>query len=574
MINVEQAVTSKFPGFANKPSLIRKPTLSILRKLLHESQINHFLEENRDAKDWEFIDRVFARLNFDYTVSHNDRANIPAIGRVVIFANHPIGSLDGLAILKLVREVRPDVKIVANDMLSHVKPLENLFIPLDNMTGGSARRCYKQIIESLQNEEAIIVFPAGEVSRAKPTGVKDSRWLPGFLHFARRGDAPILPIHIKAKNSLLFYGASLIFKPLGTAMLAHEMFKQHSRIIHFSVGKMIPRSALDSQNLHDRTLVKRLKKHLYKIGRRGQPIFETETTIAPPEKVSDLLEELNSGKLIGETRDGNNIYLFDYHENSAIVREIGRLRELSFRKAGEGSGKARDLDDYDKYYRHLVLWNTHNNEIAGAYRLGEGSTILRSHGEKGFYTSTLYEFEPGFQHYLQQCVELGRSFVNPKYWGKACLDYLWLGIGSYLYHNPHIRYLIGPVSMSADYPKPLKDMLAYYYHRYHPSPEHLASAYQPYVLDDSTIVELDKLFGERDRYDGFDFMQQQFKQLGHKIPVLFKQYSALFEEGGFTNIVFSVDPDFNDCIDGLCMADMTKLKASKKNRYVQQSQLS
>jgi len=572
MINVEQAVTNKFPGFANKHYLIRKPTVSFLRRLLHEKQINEFLTKNADAWAFEFIDRVFDFFNFTYSVNARDKSRIPAQGRVVIFANHPIGSLDGLAILKLISEVRSDVRIVANDMLLNFQQMKDLFIPLDNMTGSGARRSYKAVMQALNNDEAIIVFPAGEVSRAHPTGVRDCPWMPGFLHFARRAKAPLLPIKIVAKNSFLFYGASMIFKPLGTALLAREMFNQRSRVIKFHVGEQIPPSELSIESMHDRTLVRRLKKHLYKLGSKRKPIFETEKNVAHPESRQCLQEELKQAELIGETRDGNRIYLVDYQPGSAVINEIGRLREVTFRKVGEGTGRKRDIDNFDRNYRHLVLWDRENLEIAGAYRLGEGKKIMQEFGEKGFYTSTLYDFEPAFTPYLENCIELGRSFVSPQYWGKASLDYLWQGLGAYLSHNPDVRYVIGPVSMSAEYPRELMDTLAYFYRRYYPSEKPLAEAHRPYKLSDETKRELDGLFKDLDKDKAFDFMQERFVSKGHKLPILFKQYAACYEDGGFQSIVFSVDPDFGDCLDGLCMGDITKLKASKRKRYFIQTQ--
>lgn len=568
MINIEQAVTDKFPGFANTSGFIRRPTVSLLKKLIKEDEINAFLRTNEDAWGLEFIDRIFDYFNFTYTVSARERANIPSQGRVVIFANHPIGSLDGLAILRLVSEVRKDVRIVANDMLSHFNALEDLILPLDNMTGGSARKSYKRILECLEEEQAVIVFPAGEVSRAHPTGVRDTRWRPGFLHFARKSGAPLLPIHINAKNSLLFYGASMVFKPLGTALLAREMFNKQSSVINFSVGECIASQGLSSSNLHDRTLVSRLKKHLYKIGKRQRPIFETERTVAHPENRNQIIDELNASIKLGDTRDGNQIFLVDHTIDSAVIREIGRLREIAFRKVGEGTGKKRDLDVYDQHYRHLVLWDRENLVIAGAYRIGEGKKILANHGIEGLYTSSLYNFRPEFNKYLEQGIELGRSFVNPDYWGKASLDYLWQGLGSYLAHNPDVRYVLGPVSMSAEYPRELMDTLAYFYRRYHPCPEVMATAYHPYNISAETTATLDEAFGDRDRDDGFDFMLQSFKALGHTLPILFKQYAGLYEEGGFQSIVFSVDPDFGDCLDGLCMGDLHKLKAAKRKRYI------
>ncbi|TVZ37896.1 putative hemolysin [Alteromonadaceae bacterium 2753L.S.0a.02] len=568
MINVEKAITTKFPTFASKPALIRRPTLSLLKRLVHENEINRFLLEHKDVKGVPFIEKVFDYFNFNYTVATRDLNQVPSQGRVVIIANHPIGSLDGLAILKLISEVRSDVKIVANDMLMNFSNLNELFIPLDNMTGGSARRSFKKVIEALQDEQAIIVFPAGEVSRARPTGVKDGHWRPGFLHFARKGKAPILPVHIKAKNSLLFYGASALFKPLGTALLAHEMFNKHSRKITFSIGEPIPNESLFTDQLRDRTLVKRLKKHVYNLAQKKNKVFATQKRLAAPESPDDLERELAKAKRIGSTRDNNEVFLVNYAPNSAIIREIGRLRELTFRAAGEGTGQKRDLDEFDTYYEHLVLWNAEAREIAGSYRIGNGQHILAEKGIRGFYTSTLYRFDPRFAQYFAQGVELGRSFVSPKYWGKACLDYLWQGLGAYLAHNPHLRYLIGPVSMSADYPRDLMDTLVFFYRRYYNFPDALVKANFPYLLSTERMAFLDKQFGDRDADEAFDFMQQRFAARGQKLPVLFKQYTALFEKGGFLSLIFSRDPDFGDCLDGLCMGDITRLKPSKFKRYI------
>lgn len=571
MINIEQTILNKYPSFATRHKAIRLPTLSVLKKIIYEEEVNRFLTKNNTLQGFDFIDAVFEYFNFSYAVSARDRANIPAEGRVVIIANHPIGSLDGLALLKLVSEVRKDVKIVANDMLTSFEGLRSLIIPLDNMGTSGALRSYKAALSALEREEAVIIFPAGEVSRARPTGVKDCRWKPGFLHFVRRTQAPLLPVHIAAKNSLLFYVASMCFKPFGTALLAHEMFTKRYCTIRFQVGEAISARHLITKQLDDRTLVKRLKKHLYQMGRKRHSIFETVRAIAHPEDRQVLQEELKHAQLLGETKDHNRIYLFDTFPDSAVMREIARLREIAFRRVGEGTGNKRDTDQYDGHYRHLVLWDRERLKIAGAYRLGEGKKILQLQGEQGFYTRSLYTFKPELTGYLQQGIELGRSFVNPDYWGKASLDYLWQGIGAYLAHHPEIRYLFGPVSMSAEYPEELKDALVYFYGRYHTAPaaHALAVAHQPYQISADKQLKLDALFAHQTREQAFVLLQQLFTQSGHKFPVLFKQYAALFEDGGFQALVFSVDADFGHCVDGMCMADLTKLKPSRRKRYIQ-----
>jgi putative hemolysin len=573
MLNIEQSVTDKFPGFADQAAIIRNSALSILRKITREYEINNFLREHQGITGIDFIDRIFDYFNFSYAISRRDRDNIPAHGRVIIVANHPIGSLDGLALLRLVSEVRRDVKIVANDMLMAFEPLHDLLLPLDNMTHGSYKQSYKNIVQALTNEQAVIIFPAGEVSRAGPQGIRDGKWQAGFLHFARKAKAPILPIFVSAKNSLLFYTTSLIFKPLGTALLAHEMFNKRSAEIKFRVGEAIPHHSLESDQLADKALIKRLKKHLYKIGKGKKAIFVTEKTIAHPEDSSAIKKELKTAQLIGSTRDNHKIYLCNYEKHPTVLREIGRLREHTFRMVGEGTGSRRDLDKYDHYYRHLVLWDEDKLTIAGAYRLGETDKVITKKGMKGLYTSDLFDYQPAALPYLQQALELGRSFVHPHYWGKASLDYLWQGLGAYLQHHPEIRYVLGPVSMSSQYPKNLRDALVYYYERYYRpaglnATEALADGKHPHETDEDELIYLQQQFTGLDRQQGFDLLQNIFSEQNQKIPMLFKQYAALYEDGGYQLLAFSVDSEFGNCVDGLFIADLTLMKAAKRARYL------
>ncbi|HWV13984.1 MAG TPA: lysophospholipid acyltransferase family protein [Cellvibrio sp.] len=568
MLNIEQSVVNKFPGFASQAPIIRNSTLSILRKLTREQEINAFLRENQGIKGIDFIDRIFDYFNFSYSVSQRERDNIPAQGRLVIIANHPIGSLDGLALLRLVSEVRNDVKIIANDMLMAFEPLHDLLLPLDNMTRSAYRQSYKNILSALENEQAVIIFPAGEVSRASPQGIRDGKWQAGFLHFARKTNAPLLPIFVSAKNSLLFYSASIIFKPLATALLAHEMFNKHSAEIKFRVGEVIPHHALESDQLADKPLIKRIKKHLYKIGKGKKAIFVTEKTIAHPEDSSAIKKELKTAQLIGRTRDHHSIYLCSYQQHPSVLREIGRLREQAFRKVGEGTGSRRDLDKFDHYYRHLILWDEDKLTIAGAYRLGEINSILEKRGVKGLYSAELFDYQTNCFYMLDQALELGRSFVHPDYWGKASLDYLWQGLGAYLQHNPQIRYLLGPVSMSAQYPKKLRDLLVFYYQRYYSSSAFCANGKHPHEIDEEHFSIWQNEFAALNRAQGFELLQHSFAAQGHKIPVLFKQYASLYEDGGYQLLDFSVDTEFGSCLDGLFVADLTKMKQEKRARYL------
>ena len=552
MIDVEKALTSKFPG------------------LFHEKEVNQFLTEHKNLKGFAFIEKVLEYFNFSYSVSNIDKENIPATGKVVIIANHPLGGLDALSLIQLIGEVRKDVKIVANDILMHIDPIKELLLPVDNMTGGNAsKEGFKRIIGALNNEEAVIVFPSGEVSRVRPTGIKDTRWKNGFLRFATKTNAPILPIFIHARNSSLFYTISMIYKPLASLLLPQEMFNKHNKRISFRVGEPIPIRNIDSINIiNKRNQVKLVKRHLYQVSRGKRPVFTTEKVVGHPEDPKAIKRELADCELLGATSDQKKIYLFDDFSDSAVMREIGRLREITFRKVGEGTGKKRDTDKYDRYYRHLVLWDDEELEIVGAYRIGESDTIFQEYGVEGFYTHTLFEFGEGFTPYLSDSIELGRSFVQPKYWGSRALDYLWQGIGAYLKSRPNVRYMFGPVSISHTFPKLAKDLLIYFYMTYFGGKEGMVTHKNRYMLSRQELEEYRQIIKGDDYTGDFRTLKQHLAHLGVTVPTLYKQYSELCEPGGVTFLDFGVDVDFENCVDGFILVYVEKVKEQKRKRYM------
>lgn len=567
MINVTTAINSHYPNLDKK---ITKPVFNslvfTLNKLFHVDEINSFIENNNDLENFEFIERVFEYLEIDYRVSSNEKQNIPSSGRVIIIANHPLGALDSLALLKLIGEVRKDVKIVANDVLMQLSQLSSLLLPVNNMTKKTTTANVKLILEALNNEEAVIIFPAGEVSRARPSGVKDVSWNSGFLRFASKTKSPILPVSINAKNSFTFYSVSSVFKPASTFLLPHEMFKKRRSVLNLKVGEIIPFEILEQSSITRKTKAKLLKKHLERIGKGRKGVFKTSKSIAHPESRQELKAELKKAQILGQTKDKKIIYLCEYKKDSSLMREIGRLREFSFRKVGEGSGAKRDLDKYDRYYKHLVLWDEDDLEVVGAYRLGESKSM---ESYKDFYTSTLATFHEGFGSYLQNSIELGRSFVQPKYWGSRALDYLWQGIGAYLRANPDVRYMFGPVSLSDQYNHDAKRAIANLYLTHFGSEEKLVSSNNCFDFQKGSSEVLEIVKGESYE-DDFKAVKEYLSYSNLSIPTLYKQYSDVCEKGGVKFLDFGLDPDFGNCIDGFIVVDITMLKESKRKRYIGQ----
>ncbi|WP_298749574.1 lysophospholipid acyltransferase family protein [uncultured Arcobacter sp.] len=567
MVDVENEIKKKFPKINLESSFINKSLIKIAKKVVHEESINEFLQANAHKKGFEFVDAVLDNFDFDYTVSSNDVQNIPSSGKVVIIANHPLGGLDALCLLKLVGKVRKDVKIVANDFLAGIEALSSLFVPIDNYKKRQSKKDIKAIYDTLNSGEAIIIFPAGEVSRATPKGIKDPAWNKGFLNFAQHCNAPILPILVDGKNSKLFYTISILNKTFSTLLLSNEMFKKKSKKISIKIGQIIPNENIMPKGIDKKYLLTLYKKHLYALRKGKRSFFVTQSAIAHPESRQEIINELKNSKVIGETSDGKLIYLYNYSDDSIVLKELGRLRELSFRSVGEGINKKRDTDRYDIYYEHIILWDKDALEIVGSYRIGNGEFINNNLGISGFYSSTLFQYKDDFVPYLNDSIELGRSFVQPKYWGSRALDYLWYGIGAYLKANPQIKYMYGPVSISASLPKIAKDMLVFYYSLYYSSDKNLLDSKLPYQysVDEKSIKEM---FSCGDKKEDFKRLKTALSNMGVAVPTLFKQYSELCEDGGVNFQGFNIDPDFSNCVDGLIVVEIDKIKDKQKSRYI------
>jgi hypothetical protein len=348
------------------------------------------------------------------------------------------------------------------------------------------------------------------------------------------------------------------------------MFKQQKNQIKFTIGKIIPYQAYNCLSISTDDKVKLFKKHVYRVGKDRKPIFHTETAVARPERRNDLKKALQDAELLGRTPDNKQIYLYNDAKSSPIMREIGRLREVTFRAVDEGTGRRRDMDRFDSYYQHLILWDEDDLEIVGAYRLADSAKVVAERGTKGLYTDSLFTYDDGHRWFLDQGMELGRSFVQQRYWGKRSLDYLWYGIGAFVARNPDFRYLFGPVSISNGMPQAAKDLLVYFYKLYF-SPDAKASCSKNPFSFSQPPAELAREFCGTDYKLDFKKLKTLLGNMGVSIPTLYKQYSELCKPGGVSFIDFNVDPDFNNCVDGLVVVDLENLKEKKRKRYIEES---
>lgn len=585
MINVDNILHEQLPRLQQSPKL-EKTVRTACKKLLHEDEINSFLTDHAHLGATSFLDNVMQRLGLSFLVNNWELENIPTSGRVVIVANHPLGSLDGIALLKMVSQVRSDIKIVTNEILSSIKPLESLFLPVDNMGGKAKKEQYQAIEHSLTTEEAVIFFPAGEVSRFRLSGIKDSHWRTGFLRIAKKTQSPILPIYVGGKNSRFFYGLSLISKPFSILLLVKEMFRKTKITVPITIGEIIPFSQVEKSPSNLPVSAQLFRKHVYalkstqKVNDKQQLVFETEKPIAAPQKKQHLLAELAKCELLSNTDDGKESYLLTNAKDTRLLSEIGRLRELSFRTVGEGTGRRIDTDEYDNYYHHIILWDPKKLEIVGAYRVLPTKDMPKDK----LYSNTLFNYQQAFDDVKQQGLEMGRSFVQPKYRGKRSLDYLWFAIGAYLIKFPELRYLYGPVSISADYNKELHQWLVFYYSTYYgdtvsinSSDESaavnvmgkstIAKAKLPLLFTEKTYLELSERFSGLDHKDAFKLLKNHVKSFNMSVPTLLKQYTELCEPEHVSYCAFNIDPLFNYCVDGLVVVDSYNVLKKKSDKY-------
>jgi len=559
MLQIEQHLQQRFPTwFRGRRAGIARPLLRTLGRWSRFDTLDHFLAESGHLRDFAFVDASLDHLQARYAVEAG--GSIPAQGRLLIVANHPSGALDALALLHHVGAVRRDVRIIANDLLSMLEPLAGLLLPVRILGGRASSDSLRAIEQALAQEQCVIVFPAGEVSRLGLRGVRDGRWQRGFVRFARKTGAPVLPVRIQTRNSALFYGASALFKPAGTALLAREMYARGKRTLSLRVGEPLTIAA----DIDSTTALRTVRKALYALGKQRPSLPAGPEPLAAPVPVADLQRALQATELLGETADGKQIRSAKLSAESPLLRELGRLRELTFRQVGEGTGRSRDLDAYDAHYEQIVLWDAQAQRIAGGYRVMRGARALAERGLAGLYTASLFRYADGALPRLAEGMELGRSFVVPDYWGSRSLDYLWQGIGAYLRRYPQVRYLFGPVSISAALPIAAREQLVAYYQRYYGSRDALAASNRPFQY-----FAAPPSFGEMDADTAFNVLKANLATLGTAVPTLYKQYTELCEPGGARFLAFGVDPQFSDSIDGLIEVDMQQLRPKKRKRYLQ-----
>lgn len=548
---------------------------SVLRPLLPYQNMRSFVSGERALQKKsnalsagslsEKLDELLEQWPLEFALRQDEKSRIPKTGPLIFVTNKPVSSAELWLLFRLLKQVRPDVKLHASSQLISYQSLREGILESASVRLPSDQASMS-VEAHLLRGGAVIVAPARRWSEADGHGFLDGRWQTDFLTWSDYAQAPVVPLFFDTTAVLLAYSQFFALKPI-TKNPLFKALPSFRKTLVVRVGAAIDASVHKSWTLSASAKARLFRKELYRLGRNKKSLLSVPEVIAEPQNPNTLQAELDRCRLLGQTPDGMEILLYRYSEGSKVLDEIGRLREQAFRLIGEGTGQEIDTDEYDHYYDHILLWNSKALQIAGAYRLQPAAASLTTKSRKAIYTQTLFDFTAESVGVLRQGLELGRSFVHPDYWGSKSLDYLWVGIAAYLKNQPRFRYLFGAVSISNAFSKEAKDVLVYYYSRYYGAREPIVECQQPYRLSADTRQKYEGMFLDLDAKDGFVILKQFLGQLGFSVPVLYKQYTSLCELGAVQFHGFNIDAKFSDCIDGLVVVDVTRLMPNKAKRY-------
>lgn len=518
---------------------------------------------------------LLSQLGISFCVAETELAQIPKTGAAIVVANHPHGILDAALLASMLLEVRSDVRFLANPLLTGLEAVANLMIPIDPFGNVADRQAnsggLRMALAFLQAGGLLVIFPAGEVSHFdwKTRSICDPPWhgpVARFLRLAQRKveDLQIVPSFISGVNSASFQCAGFIHPRLRTALLLRELLAQRGSQLNVRIGRRTPASAILADRTDEQAIeYLRWRSDLLGKSTRFKPqtrwplrrkTVRQQETAAPQAggRMAAEIEALSESQLLAQS-GGLEAYVVRAAEAPSVMAEIARLREVTFRAAGEGTGESQDRDEFDECYQHLFLWNPSKREVVGAYRVRSTEC-----GVAGLYTATLFRYNETFLEKLGPAMELGRSFIRQEYQRDfSPLLLLWKGIGKLVSRNPQYRTLFGPVSISSDYQPASRQIMAGFLKRFAWLDDLalLVASRQPFVPSlQSLAFDVDELSAAISDIEG--------KPSG--MPVLLRQYLKL----GGKLLGFNVDAQFSNVVDGLIVVDLVKAEKKLLERYL------
>jgi putative hemolysin len=528
-----------------------------------------------------FERRALETLDIHPILSPRDFGLIPHGGPLVIAANHPHGALDGLLLASVLRDARPDVRILANHLLSRIPELAELCFFVDPFGGPTAAARSQAGLRAahlwLKRGGSLIVFPAGEVAhtRRPDESYADSPWRPTIGRMVLATGAQVMPAFIEGVNSRFFYAAGRVHPALRTALLARELLKKRGQAVTVRLAQ--PLTAKDLTGVVDdaakatrviRSAIEGLGHEVRLLAPshvEGKADTATEAYVVPGSSRTDSIATeiacLPDQSCLVES-GAFQVFCTEATQIPSALREIGRLREVTYHAVGEGTGRSVDLDAFDERYLHLFSWDRNRRQIVGAYRIGQTDRIAATRGVEGLYTRTLFRYDERLIARLSPALELGRSFIRAEYQKNYnALLLLWKGIGQFVVRHPEYRVLFGPVSISARYSDSSQRLLMAFLQQNHLNQDlaELVEAINPSAVKPAVPVSsaIPQSIDEANR------LVAQAEADGKGLPILLRQYLKLSAR----LLGFNVDPAFGDALDALMMVDLTTVDPAILNRY-------
>jgi putative hemolysin len=553
-----------------------------LMKVLRISSLNKLYNKHKEKDSTAFLNALLEDLQIEFEIPKEDLRRIPKKGGFITISNHPLGGVDGLLLLKLLLDHRPDYKIIANFLLHRIEPLKPYIMPVnpfeDRKDAKSSTAGFMQAIRHLRSDLPLGIFPAGEVSTYKDGKlVVDKQWEESAMKLVQRAEVPVIPIYFHAKNSNMFYRLAKLSDVFRTAKLPSEVLSQKRRVVKVRIGNPISvKAQKEHESLEDFTDFLRKKTYMLskpyeKEAKRLSDIPNSIKIPKSPKKIIDTVDqnamiyEVDALREMGDKRllESKNyeVFLARKEHIPNVLKELGRLREITFRAIGEGTNNATDLDRYDDYYHQMFLWDRDANRIAGAYRMGMGKEISKMYGLDGFYLNELFKFEPELYKMMSESIEMGRAFIIKEYQLKPMpLFLLWKGIVHCTLRFPEHKYLIGGVSISNKFSNFSKSLMIEFMK---------SNYYDPYVAQYITpkkdfkvkLEDADKdfIFDESEAdLNKFDKIIDELEPNELRLPVLIKKYV----KQNAKVVAFNVDPLFNNAVDGLMYIRIADLPES------------
>lgn len=533
-------------------------------KKLQSLYLKHgFSGLNKQAFSLKLISTLGITINGEKTLL----SKIPEKGRFIIVCNHPYGMIEGVIIAYCLTKIRPDTKIVANVGLKIINELQDYFIFTNPLNPKSAinQSALKSCFTHLENEGLLVIFPAGRVSSYQEDKkiICDAPWNRLAASLAIKTKSPVLPLFISGQNSPLFYLLGKIYYRFRLLMLVRELLKLKNHTIDLLANNVITTDQYhhfsSPQHLND---FFRLQCYL----NLHKPIDKSVSSVKQDNVIEEVcgiliskeLSLLNTKQALLKYHDFS-VYYAQHDQIPHTLKEITRLREITFRLLDEGSGNSCDSDEFDKSYTHLFVFDHKKQKIAGSYRIGLTDKLIPNKGASALYLSKVFSFEDTAFNLNRPCLELGRSFISPSYQKSFYgLLLLWRGICAFAHQHPQYRTLYGTVSLSTHYHPLSVSLISKALNK----KSAFVKAKAPYLHDED--VELDDYFNKyKVDITQLSLLIQAIEKDKKTLPILAKHYHNM----GAQFHCLGIDKQFNNTPGLLLQVDLAHSPDKLLNLY-------